>query len=138
MSTIAWTWRPPTTSIAARPPTTARRPRRSSRSARRCSPAARSTLVIRTLTQSAHRLDTWLQARLGRPYNVLLGVGLTVEIIRRLTELPQHLREAPRIAWVVALIAMNLALLVHQIGALSHRLPKRARPRRRGRRAPAA
>ena len=90
--------------------------------------------MLRTVTQGAHRLDTWLQARLGRPYNVLLGVGLTTEIIRRLSELPHHVREAPRIAWVVVLILMNLALLIHQVGALSHRLPKRDAAGRRARR----
>ena len=46
--------------------------------------------MIHSIALAAHRLDAWLQAHLGRPYNVLLGIGLTVEIIRRLVELPQH------------------------------------------------
>lgn len=51
--------------------------------------------MIHALTRAAHRLDLWLQARLGRPYNALLGIGLAIEIIRRLLETPAHRDEAP-------------------------------------------
>jgi hypothetical protein len=78
--------------------------------------------MIHVIARGAHRLDTWLQARLGRPYNALLGFGLSVEIVRRLFELPEHLREAPRLAGVAVLVAMNLALLIHQIGEMSDRI----------------
>jgi len=40
--------------------------------------------MLTWIAASAHRLDGWLQERFGRPYNALLGVGLVVEIIRRL------------------------------------------------------
>jgi len=72
--------------------------------------------MIHSIALAAHRLDAWLQAHLGRPYNVLLGIGLTVEIIRRLVELPQHAVLGPQMLGMVVLIVMNLALLIHQVG----------------------
>jgi hypothetical protein len=90
--------------------------------------------VIHSIALAAHRLDLWLQARLGRPYNAILGVGLAVEIIRRIAELPHHATLAPRLIGVVVLIVMNLALLVHQVGQLSHHTG-RIRARREARRA---
>ena len=65
-------------------------------------------------------LDTWLQDRLGRPYNIALGLGLVVEIGRRLGEVPHHLESAPRLLGVVLVVLFETALLIHQIGALSH------------------
>jgi hypothetical protein len=93
--------------------------------------------MLHSIALAAHRLDLWLQARIGRPYNVLLGVGLVSEIIRRFGELARHAALEPRLIGVIALIAMNLALLVHQIGELSDHTG-RIRARRdaaRGRRA---
>ncbi len=89
--------------------------------------------MIHSIALAAHRLDAWLQARLGRPYNALLGIGLTVEIIRRMAELPPHVALGPRLVGEVALIAMNLALLIHQVGQLSHHTG-RVRARREARR----
>jgi len=90
--------------------------------------------MIHAVTHAALRLDLWLQKRLGRPYNTLLAVGLTIEVVRRLLELPAHISHAPRLAWTVALIAMNLALLIHQVGELSHHLRRRSRRDADGRR----
>ncbi|MDB5480674.1 MAG: hypothetical protein JWO83_1727 [Caulobacteraceae bacterium] len=89
--------------------------------------------MIHSIALAAHRLDQWLQARLGRPYHVLLGIGLTVEIIRRLVELPHHAALGPKLLGVIVLIVMNLALLIHQVGQLSHHTG-RARARREARR----
>ena len=51
--------------------------------------------MIRELAGDAHRLDEFLRARIGRPYHVLLGVGLVVEIIKELREFGEvgHRRE---------------------------------------------
>jgi hypothetical protein len=89
--------------------------------------------MIHSIAMAAHRLDLWLQARLGRPYNALLGIGLTVEIIRRIDDLQRHAALAPQFLGVIALIVMNLALLVHQVGELSHHTG-RIRERREARR----
>ncbi len=75
--------------------------------------------MLHAVALAAHRLDEWLQARLGRPYNTLLGVGLTIEIVRRLMELPHHAAMTSRLMGVIVMIVLNLALLVHQVGELS-------------------
>ncbi len=82
--------------------------------------------MIHALTRTAHRLDLWLQSRLGRPYNLMLGVGLSIEIVHRLTELPGRMGEAPRLVGAILLITMNLGLLVHQVGELSHHFGRRS------------
>jgi hypothetical protein len=89
--------------------------------------------MIHAITRAALRLDLWLQAKLGRPYNALLGVGLTIEIIRRLIEIPERLASAHRLAVLALTVAMELALLIHQVGALSHHITPRGPGRRRGR-----
>ena len=81
--------------------------------------------MIRELTHAARRLDLWLQARLGRPYNALLGVGLTIELVHRLTELPATLAIPHRLIGGLLVVAMELALLVHQVAELSHHIDAR-------------
>ena len=77
--------------------------------------------MITAITQAAHRLDHWLQDRLGRPYRVILSIGLTEEIIRRISELPDELKHAKSLIGISLMIMMNLALLVNQLGEISHR-----------------
>ena len=91
--------------------------------------------MIRALTAAALKLDVWLQRKLGRPYRAILSVGLTIEIVRRLFELPSHLREVTSVIGAAGLIAMNLALLVNQLGEMSHRIARREADRTKGLRA---
>lgn len=84
--------------------------------------------MIRTVTHAALRLDVWLQSKLGRPYNALLGAGLVVEIVRRLAEIPKRAASLHRLVPILLLVALELALLIHQVGALSHHIPA-LRPR---------
>jgi hypothetical protein len=81
--------------------------------------------MFHATVHAAHKLDLWLRARLGRPYAALLGFGLTIEVIRRLVELPEHLGQVSRLGGAVLLILMNLALLLHQVGELSHHFRRR-------------
>ena len=81
--------------------------------------------MITALIHAAHRLDLWLQATLGRPYNVLLSVGLITEIVRGTQETLAHRIDPGRLVETGLVITMNLALLIHQVGALSHRLEAR-------------
>lgn len=83
--------------------------------------------MIHQITRGALQLDLWLQTRLGRPYNALLGIGLTIEIVRRLIEAPQRIASMHRLAGTVLVVVMELALLVHQVGALSHHTAPRPR-----------
>ena len=81
--------------------------------------------MLLAITRAAHRLDHWLQARLGRPYNVILTVGLTIEIIRRLAELPEAVGKAHRLIDIALLAIMNVALLIHQLGEMAERAERR-------------
>jgi len=38
------------------------------------------------LTGRAYRLDQWLHLRLGRPYAMLLNVGLVIDIVHRVSQ----------------------------------------------------
>jgi hypothetical protein len=89
--------------------------------------------MIALIARLAYRLDQWLEQTLGRPYNVILGVGLVTEIVRRAVELPERLADRPRLIGEGLTMLMELALLIHQIGALSHHIERRGsgrRPRR--------
>ena len=70
-------------------------------------------------------MDQWLQTRLGRPYNALLGVGLVLEIIEQLGRLPERLGSAPNLIRSGLILVMAFALLLHQLGALSHHVDRR-------------
>ena len=83
--------------------------------------------MLTWIAASAHRLDGWLQERFGRPYNALLGVGLVVEIIRRLQEAPRAFSSAGGGAGAIFALVVAAALLLHQVGALSPRLERRRR-----------
>jgi hypothetical protein len=78
--------------------------------------------MIAGLLTAASNLDGWLHKRLGRPYGVVLSVGLVIEIIRKVAETPERLTHARGLAALAALILLNAALLVHQLGELSERL----------------
>ena len=43
--------------------------------------------MILQISLWARWLDEWLQARLGRPYNALLGFGLVTEIVQQMSSL---------------------------------------------------
>lgn len=90
--------------------------------------------MIGAIARGAYWLDTWLQEHVGRPYNALLGIGLVIEIIRGATELSERIRTTQSLAIPIFQIALGAALLIHQLGALSHRLEARGEGRqsRRG------
>jgi hypothetical protein len=81
--------------------------------------------MISLLTGGALKLDQWLQEKLGRPYNAILGVGLVIEIVRGLKELPHDMESRPRILGSALVLLMEVALLIHQVGALSHHFGRR-------------
>jgi hypothetical protein len=81
--------------------------------------------MLMGIARGAYRLDAWLQARLGRPYNALLGVGLVIEIVRGLSEIPERFGQTHRLVGHVLTMALEAALLLHQVGALSHHFERR-------------
>ena len=81
--------------------------------------------MIVEIFRGARRLDEALQTRLGRPYNVLLGIGLVSEIVEQLSRAGERLGSAPNLVRLVLTLAVEFALLLHQIGALSHHIEHR-------------
>ena len=91
--------------------------------------------MLRMITRAAFWLDNWLQQTLGRPYNFVLGVGLVSEIVRGVIEFRGHVLSSEQMTGSVAQLVVASALLVHQIGALSHRVENRGEGRRSRRQA---
>ena len=90
--------------------------------------------MIRFITRLALAIDQWLERTLGRPYNLILGIGLIVEIVRRLIDLPAKLGSMPHVAGEVVLLVIATLLLIHPIGALSHHVERVGR--RKGKASP--
>ncbi len=83
--------------------------------------------MFKQLTRGAAYVDDWLDRHLGRPYAIILSIGLVGEIGRRIAELLEH---RPNVSHVVALawlLALNGALLVHQLASLHHVRERRLR-----------
>jgi hypothetical protein len=78
--------------------------------------------MIASLLAACAKCDGWLHARLGRPYGVVLTVGLMIEIGHRLAEAPRKAGEAHRLLGLGLLILLDAALLLHQLGELGERL----------------
>jgi hypothetical protein len=78
--------------------------------------------MVGTILRASRKLDQWLQARLGRPYSTLLSVGLMIEVVRRLAEIPERAESMSRIVPLLLFLALNVALLIHQLGELSERV----------------
>jgi hypothetical protein len=76
--------------------------------------------MIKGLIQGAAEADDWLDRRLGRPYAAILVIGLVAEIGRRIVELFEHRLDQMRLVQVAWLLALNAALLIHQLASLHH------------------
>jgi hypothetical protein len=81
--------------------------------------------MIASLLAACAKFDRWLHARLGRPYGLVLTVGLMFEIGHRLAEAPQKAGEAHRLVGLGLLVLLNAALLLHQLGELGERISER-------------
>jgi hypothetical protein len=66
------------------------------------------------------RLDEWLQERFGRPYIILLGIGLIIDIGHRVSEVHEEATKPHRLLGLALGIALELGLLIHQLGELHH------------------
>lgn len=87
--------------------------------------------MIRNLAQLAYHLDEWLQTKLGRPYNALLGVGLVLGLAHQFQDLPKDFAHGGGVSTLL-IAAMDVALLVNQAGQFhQHMERRRAMPKRR-------
>ena len=82
--------------------------------------------MIVELLSHARRLDDWLNARIGRPYQAFMGIGLTIELVKQVKELFEKgvWENAGGIPSVLAL-ALFTALLVHALAELSEHADRR-------------
>jgi hypothetical protein len=83
--------------------------------------------MILALLRAARRIDEMLKQKVGRPYHVILGVGLIVEIIRRVHEILEAPVTRTRVVLVVAVMLFGVLLLINQLSELSERIDKRGR-----------
>jgi hypothetical protein len=84
--------------------------------------------MIASLLTASSRLDRWLHERLGRPYRIALSVGLVIELIRKLAEMPGRVMKAHELVISVLIILLNAALLLHQLAELGERVVPRSDP----------
>ncbi len=85
--------------------------------------------MILQILHAAQGLDAALGRKLGPAYNAVLGIGLVIEIARRLLEfgdLPGIGAEAARPVLAVALFGF---LLLHQLGELAEHIDQRRKQR---------
>jgi hypothetical protein len=86
--------------------------------------------LIRNLAQLAWHLDEWLQEKLGRPYNALLGVGIVLGLFHQIGDLPKDLAHSGGINTLLIAV-MDVALLINQAGQFhQHMERRRAMPKR--------
>jgi len=87
--------------------------------------------MIRRFIRIAWRLDEWLQEKLGRPYNALLGVGIVLGLIHQFQDLPKDLAHSGGVSTLLIAV-MDVALLINQAGQFhQHMERRRAMPKRR-------
>ena len=94
--------------------------------------------MIMQLSRWAWRFDEFLQNRLGRPYNLLLVIGLVAEIVGRVRHIPELVASVPNELRLVFVIVVELALLIHQVGYISHHFERRRAALAKARATPAA
>jgi hypothetical protein len=83
---------------------------------------------------AAHRLNIWLDRRIGVPYRLLLGIGLSVEIVRRVIEIVSKPGEMAHLVRGGLVLLLYCALLLHTAGALYEQMARRTMRRRTDRR----
>ncbi len=84
--------------------------------------------MMLAILRTAHKADDMLKQKIGRPYNVVLGVGLIMEIVGRIHDLRELPVTSTSIVRTCVTVVFFLLLLLHQIGELSeHRTHAHAR-----------
>jgi hypothetical protein len=83
--------------------------------------------MIGRIIVGAHWLDAWLQVHLGRPYRVVLAVGLVVGISASIHDLSRSVSSSTNILKIVGMVLFQLALLINQLAQFhEHRQRRRA------------
>lgn len=83
--------------------------------------------MVLEILRVANRLDRSLEQRLGRPYRVVLSIGLVASIIHQAQELMESSPTKQGLARMLIGILFGFLLLINQLGELSNRLERRQR-----------
>jgi hypothetical protein len=82
--------------------------------------------MIIEILRFARRLDKKLEDTVGRPYRVIITVGLVTEIVARVRELMHTSFAEADFVQDLIWILIGLLLVVNQLGELSNRMEQRA------------
>lgn len=85
--------------------------------------------MIRRIARRAAELDHQLHQRFGRPYHVMLSIGLIIGIVDQVRGLLGKFLSGHLGIGHMLVLALDAALLINQLGSLSQRFEK-SDPRR--------
>ena len=81
--------------------------------------------MVKEFLGAMQRLDEALKHRFGRPYSAILGVGLVIEIVRRVREIGDVAGSGSGMVKIALALLLYCLLLVHQLGELRERAEQR-------------
>jgi hypothetical protein len=81
--------------------------------------------MIRTILNGAYELDAWLGRSVGRPYHVILGIGLVVELVRRLRDIGEVGASATGLVRVAISVVFFAALFINQLAEFHGHMQRR-------------
>jgi hypothetical protein len=81
--------------------------------------------MIVELLQGAQRIDGAIARKFGPTYNGILGIGLVIEIVRRLHEFGELPSVSAGALRAVLAVALFVFLLLHQISELAEHIDRR-------------
>jgi hypothetical protein len=81
--------------------------------------------MLKAITDWAAWLDRWLEVNLGRPYNIVLSIGLVLEMVNKIQTLPSTIAHGEGLIGILFSLVVEAALLINQLGEFSHRRHKR-------------
>ena len=81
--------------------------------------------MIGTLLHRAALIDGWLKRSLGRPYHLVLGAGLIVDIVSRCRDLLSASHSQATYFRLALFVVFGVLLLINQLAELSERILRR-------------
>ena len=81
--------------------------------------------MIGAILALAARLEAWIGGTIGRPYRSLLGIGLVIEIVQRLRDLPDLWHSSRGLIGEILAVLLFAALLLNQLSEMHERVAAR-------------
>ena len=89
--------------------------------------------MIREIMRLAHRIDAWLRDHVGRPYTVILAIGLVYGIVASVRTLIHDAETRLDVFKLVVAVLFQIALLINQLAQFHEYREERAARRARRR-----